>query len=157
MNIIDLIHTWRDALLQNAALDTWTVGNYHRSATVYCGMDMRNPANVADYPIVLIYPVAKVAGWDTDSQEYQIHASCAICDETLKQLSSINSHEFESFANLEAYRKLVETAIEDAMPTGFRTSHLEIEYQMLEFFPFLEATNKFTITNEQYQGSDPFI
>lgn len=156
MNIITLLQTMRDAIASDSTIESWCIANYHRSHKVYLGMDHRDPPDVGDYPLIHLYPTKKITGWDLDRQEFRIGATCGLCDDDLRQITSSNVIEYESIQYVEDFRKYVENAIKGAMPTGFRITKLEIDYDGLELFPFLLVGQEYTIFKEQYQGSDAF-
>jgi len=65
--------------------------------------------------------------------------------------------EYAGVDNLEAFRKLVETAITGAtLGTNLTISSLEVEYETIEHFPAFVAGMEFMMDIPQYQGDDSF-
>ena len=82
---------------------------------------------------------------DEEAAEYQV-------DDEQRQ----DGGQHAGIDHLEAFRKLVETAVVAAIPTGSRIDLLTIEYETIEFFPFLLASMEFKIAEDYYQGDDVF-
>ena len=154
MNITTLINALRDGIKNNAPLAAWCVATYAKSHTVYKGMDARNPPPETSYPLVHIFPIRKTAGYELASEDHGIGVTCGVFDSTVT-ISGIVS-EYGGIDNLEAFRKLVETAVVAAIPTGSRIDLLTIEYETIEFFPFLLASMEFKIADDYSQGDDVF-
>jgi hypothetical protein len=64
--------------------------------------------------------------------------------------------EYDGIDDLEAFRKLVETAVAAVVPDGSWIDGLNIEYETIEFFPFLLASMEFSVMTPYHAGEDVF-
>jgi hypothetical protein len=148
----------RDAVQADATLLAWCQANYSKAHTVYKGMDVRQPPPEAHYPIVHLFPVSKALGYGLEKQEHVIAITCGVYDADLDSSTSggVTLYEYDGIDNLEAMRKLVEAAVKAVVPAGGLIEAMRIEYETIEFFPFLLASMELTISDEYYQGQDVF-
>lgn len=157
MNITTLITTLRTAIHNNSAAQTWCTTNYTRNHYVYVGTDVRNPPDADHYPLVHLFPVSKANGYERDSQDHVLGITCGIYDSTFLTIAGeAKSIEYNGIVNIEAFRKLIETAIVAAVPAGIRIDEMKIEYETIEFFPYFLANMEIRFCAEYYQGSDVF-
>jgi len=157
MNITTLMDAVRNAVHDDAATQSWCTTNYSRKHKVYVGVDARKPPAEADYPIVHIFPLGKSVGYDLDQQSHVISVTCGVnTTATVTVTGKVNIIEMQGIAHIEAFRKLVESAIVAVIPSNCQIATLEIEYETIEFYPFFLANMEFTITEEYYQGDGVF-
>ena len=158
MNITTLLNKIRDDTADDAATKSWCQSNYSKDHKVYVGTDTRNPAGASDFPLVHIFPIGKIAGYELEEQDHVIGATCGIIDDDFVTGGKSNVVEYEGIDNNEAFRKLVETAIKGAVDSfaAMIINHLNIEYETIEFFPAFLSLMEFKITGSYYQGEDPF-
>lgn len=158
MNITTLINAMRDAIVGSATVKAWCYTNYDQAHTVYKGVDQRNPPPSTDYPVVTVFPVSKIAGYELEREEHVIGVVCGVKDETVTSTttSAVVLKEYDGVDNLEAFRKLVETAAVGAVSSPQRVEVLFIEYEVIEFFPYLLASMEFKVSDDFYEGDDAF-
>ena len=158
MNITTLLDKIRDDAADDAATKTWCQSNYSKDHDVYIGTDTRKPPGASDFPLVHLFPIGKIGGYELEEQDHIIGATCGIIDDDKVSGGKSNVVEYEGIRNLEAFRKLVETAIKGAADSfaAMTINVLNIEYETIEYFPAFLATMEFKITGEYYQGEDPF-
>jgi len=152
-----LLISLRNAVHDDSDTQTWCTANYSRNHKVYVGLDTREPPAEDQYPLVYIYPVVERAGYDLDSQDLVIGATCGIVDDDTRTVAGkTNAVELAGVQNIETFRKYVETAIVGAELGDLMISTVEIAYETIDFFPFFIATMEFTFTDDYAQGDDPF-
>lgn len=156
MNILTLLHNIRDAVAEDSETKAWCQINYNRNHNVYLGVDVRKPPTETNYPLVHIFPIGKRAGYGLDAQEHMIGITCGIYDADTETTTEDNIIELQSIGKLEEFRKLVETAVAGADLITGTIEEISIEYETVEFFPFLLTTQEFKIDSEYYQGGDVF-
>lgn len=157
MNITTLLNTLRNAIHDDADTRSWCGANYTRAHKVYVGVDTRNPPGETDYPCVHLFPVAKTAGYELEENEHVLGITCGVYNETASRVTGYeNAVEMVGIADLETFRKYVETAVAGAIPAEHFIQVLEIEYEVVEFFPFFLATMELNISQYYAQGDDPF-
>jgi hypothetical protein len=156
MNISTLLTSIRDAIHDDSATKTWCTANYTRNHYVYVGADQRNPPGDDKYPLVGMYLIGKKAGYGLDSEEHRIGVTCGLYDSSLAATGKANVVQYTGVANLEAFRKLVETAIKGAVSSPQRIEEINIEYEMLEFFPYFLCNMEIRIPDDYFQGDDVF-
>lgn len=154
MNITTLINAIRDAVKDNAAVSAWCTTNYSVAHNVYKGVDTRQPPASSSYPLVHIFPVAKSLGYGLESEDHIIGVTVGLYDAT--QTTTGTLIEMEGIDNLEAFRKLVETAIVGAVSSPRFIESIEVEYETIEFFPFFLANMEIHISDRYSGGDDVF-
>lgn len=156
MNINTILHNLRDAVHDNAATQTWCTANYSQNQKVYVGVDVRNPPASTDYPLVHIFPVEKVEGYEFTVQDHGIGVTCGIHDANMLTTGKARAVEYRGVSYLESFRKLVEAAVVAANIGTLRIDALTIEYETVEFFPYFLATMEFKMIHDYSQGDDVF-
>ena len=156
MNILTLLHNLRDAIADDINIKTWSQTNYTRDHKVYVGIDDRKPPPVSEYPIVHLFPINKISGYELAAQDHGIGATCGIHNEGTTNTGKTNAFELTGIIHIEEFRKLVETAIINAAVWPVRVEALNIEYETVEFFPFFLATMEFKLAHDYCQGEDVF-
>lgn len=157
MNITTLINTFRDAIHDDPATQAWCVANYGRAHKVYKGMDKRNPPGKDDTPLVDLFKVGKTAGYALEDMDHAIGVICELYDADGKTIDGkVNIVELESVDLIEAFRKLTETVIVANIPDGMWIQEMEVEYNEIEFFPFISAVMIMRISKPYHQGMDIF-
>jgi len=155
MNITTLMNTLRNAIHDDTATQAWCTTAYKQNHHVYVGVDQDNLPPVGDYPLVHLFPMRKNAGYNLSKQEHGIEVTCGIYDATVRSTDKANVIEYTGVANIEAFRKLVETVV--AANVGTLTAGtVEIEYSPVEAFPYFLAGMIWTLDDEYYQGDDVF-
>lgn len=154
MNISTLINSMRDAVSGNAALSAWCTTNYSQTHKVYIGVDTRKPPASSDYPVVHIFPLGKSMGYELEAENHVIGVNVGVYDDD--STTTGNVIEMEGVANLEAFRKLVETAFIGAVTSPQRIERIEAEYESLEFFPFFLCGMEVHVSDEYFGGNDAF-
>lgn len=156
MNILTLLDVIIDAAAADSATKSWSNINYGRDHSVYIGIDARNPPAETSYPLIHIFPVNKILGYELDQKDHAIGVNCGIYDADSKTHTHQNITELESVRNLESFRKLVETAVVSASYSPAIINRLSIDYETVEFFPYLIAMQEFKFTDDYYQGPEVF-
>jgi hypothetical protein len=158
MNITTLINLFRDTLKDNETISHWCETNFSKEHTVYKGMDQRNPPASTEYPLVHLYPVNKRVGSGQDEASHVIGVTCGVYKDSVTTTDATHGvlKEYAGIDLLEAFRKLVENAVVAALPAEASLSMLNIEYETIEFFPFLLASMEFVITIPYVLGTDIF-
>ena len=164
MNIDTLVDILFDAFIADSSILSWCNTNYSTPHTIYKGIDLRNPPDENDYPIITIWPISKMGG---DSQEMQSHGvvvTAGINDSTLSTDTDTNlvvAKKYRGLARIEAFRKLVETSVTTEIGSNTNTTEimndtLEIMYDPVDCFPFFFAVMAFIFTKYYSQGDDVF-
>lgn len=81
MNANDILIKIRDAWLNDSALTEWCFQTYGRAATVYLGMDGRNPPDESLYPIVAVFSITLSGGVHEPSAVVEVAAG--VVDEAI--------------------------------------------------------------------------
>jgi len=75
----------------------------------------------------------------------------------VKTADTVNVKEYDGVDKIEAFRKLVETAIVTTVSSPQFIDSLSIEYEVIEYFPFFLASMEFSINEDYYQGDNVFL
>lgn len=179
MNITTLINAIRDVLANSSEISDWSVAIYGHGPTITKGADEKNPPEQADYPVIHLFPIGKSAGYGVDMIGHDIGISCGVSDTSITSstVGQVTLLEYTGLDNLEAFRKLVETAVVTAVesglgfgevefgedPFGGETWHgsvflddVKITYETIEHFPFFLASMALSINGPATLGGDPF-
>ena len=156
MNMTTLLDAIRDAIHDDAAVLAWCDAAYTRAHRVFVGVDARHPPDENMYPLVHVFPVSKTGGYEVVTQGHQVAVTCGIYEAADRETSKDYVTEKLGVSYLEAFRKLVETAVVGCDISDHRIDRMEVEYETLEYFPFFLCNMTFTIVWDFAQGDDPF-
>jgi len=143
MNMITIIHAFRDAVHDDSALSAWCVTNYTYAHGVYVGIDTRKPPAI-DRPLVHVFPISRKDG--DGGQVCNIGLSCGIPDDDLLTTTKTRVTELEGISKLDEFRDKVKTIIEGvSLSTGEWLGDVETTYEVVEFFPYFMAAMDFAV------------
>lgn len=164
MNIDTLVELLVDAIVASSEILSWCNTNYSSPHTIYKGIDLRKPPPQADYPIIHIWPINKMEGYSLPQQSHSFGIVTGIYDETQSSETDTNLvtvKKYQGLANIEAFRKLVESAVTTEIDSNTNTVELEIDtleisYETIESFPFFLAVDIYICNKDYSQGDDAF-
>lgn len=158
MNITTLINDFRDALQNNDTLTGWALVNYGHVYSIFKGVDVRNPPGQELYPVIHLYPISKRMGHEEMAASHIVGITCGVYDSGQSQVDGAlgNSREYDGIDLLEAFRKLVETALLAAIPVSLTIDSLNVEYETIEFYPFLLCSMEMKLSQAYLLGCDLF-
>jgi len=154
MNIITLYQNIRDAVHDDSATQAWCTTNYARKHKVYVGIDVRQPPDEGEYPLVNIYPGQRVAGDELEQQENVIGVVAGLVESGTLTTSKTNVVELKAISYVETFRKKIETAVVGATLLGAFIQKVETDYDFIESFPFCFAFMDFYFGSYYSQGDD---
>jgi hypothetical protein len=155
MNITTLLNAIRDAVAADTALADWADQTYGvSSVTVRKGVNLQDPPTVANCPMVVLYPLSKTVGQRRAQKEHVIHVECCVHDDGATVTGNVT--EYDGLDRLEALRKQVEDIIAAVDIGNLEIASIDIEYEAIEFFPFISAVMAITMTETNTLGCDPF-
>lgn len=137
--MVDLLHALRDAINDNGALTAWCLAVANRRHTIFVGVDERNPPDESQYPLVHLYPMSESGGAYSEAERYVLGCTIGFHDESQHEPVASGISELESVAGMPVFAKLVQAAINSAIPAEFSLADVSVEYETVEFFPFLLA------------------
>ena len=152
MNINDLTEAFRDALKNNSALNSWCTSNYSQEAMIYVNLDLSDPPGETDCPYVVLYPVGKQVGERSARKSHNYEIICGLYDTAATTTGQVV--EYTGVQNIEALRKLVETALTGADIAPAWVASIGVEYETIENFPFIMAAMAIEIIEEICIGGD---
>ncbi|WP_054031019.1 hypothetical protein [Desulfatitalea tepidiphila] len=153
MNINTLLGNLATAISTNAALTTWCNTTYGHAHKVFVNLDHRNPPGDSDCPFVTLYPISKSAGLGVSTKRHAFEVDCCIYDDTTRTTGQVL--EYNSIRRVEEFRKLIESAIMGIDTGNALIETVEIEYSVVEAFPFAWAGMVIEINEHFILGSDP--
>ena len=163
MNITTELNKIRDALKSSTAIVAWSVTNFSKTHTVYKGIDTRKSPAESECPVVYIYPVQQMGGYDLDDQDIGIGAICIISKDTITTTTTavngetVTLNEYAGIDLVEALRELVEQEIVGiALSNGDLVVEVNVDYEPIDAFPYFIATMDAMIRHEYSQGDDPY-
>jgi hypothetical protein len=156
MNINTLLNALVNAIATDADLTAWCNTTYGRQHKVFVNIDKRNPPGEEDCPFVIIFPIQKRVGRGGVGQKlHGFEADCCIYNEDSGTPTEPNVLWCTGVTEIEAFRKKVETAIANINISNILLETIDIEYEVIESFPFLWAGMTLIITETVTIGSDP--
>ena len=137
MNIVTIIHAFRDAIHDNAALQSWCATNYAAAHVVHVGIDTRKPPAI-DRPLVHLFPLSRTDG--SQGETCVIGISCGLPDDDLLTTTKTRVIELEGISMLDQFRDYVKTIGEGtSLSSGCWLGDIETSYEAVEFFPYFVA------------------
>lgn len=162
MNINTLIDNLVTDIVSGYSINTWTMSNYSKMVNVYSGVDQRKPPDEISYPIIHIFPLSKNVGYSLEEKRHVIGITCGIYDETstttsvsVSGLGNAVKTVYQGIANIESFRKLVETAAISVDCDNMFTD-ISIDYETIEAFPYFFANMELTFYKDYCQGDNIF-
>lgn len=165
MNIDTLLDNIVTVVVASVAVNTWTMANFTKMVTVFKGIDRNNEPLHASYPIVYVHPLSKDTGYDRDKIVHMIGVTTGIYKDS-SSTTNVTVAGFQGTATktvyagvalLEAFRKLVETAVKTvSTDTAIFIDSLEIAYDTVQNYPFFVAHMVFEFSKSICQGDDIF-
>ncbi len=153
MNINGIIDLFSSGVAAHPALTTWANTTYGRSHKIFVNFDKRNPPGEAECPFVVIYPMSKTAGISVGEKKHAFEVDCCIYDESTRSTGQII--EYNSVRRIEEMRKLVENVLVATDLGNALMQTVDIEYDVIESFPFAWAGMVIEISELFTLGSDP--
>jgi len=141
MTLIELIHTLRDALANDAPLLTWANDTYGRDPSIFVGLDERNPPTESEYPAIHLYPERRSGDLQLGDNEYRLSVVIGIYDDSAGETPPgvPAATELPGVERLENGVTLIVAAITGALTTGLFFRSVTVEYETVEFFPYFIA------------------
>lgn len=154
MDLNTLISALSTAMAADAATKAWSNTNYGQDHTVFENMDARDVPEDDDCPMAMIRPANRSGGLSQPQKQHVIYVDSVVYDTAMVTTSGVRV--FTGGRNVEAFRKLIFTAIKAAIPSGCWISTVSVDYDTIEQFPYHWCGMTVEIAQEQTIGSDPF-
>ena len=153
-----------DGLTDDESLRTWCISNYSSPPTIYSGIDKRQPPAQSNTPYVSVMTANEFSGYGQDRNSFLINIVSALYDDTLTTTTDTNEvtrKKYQGIENIEAMRKLVETAVCDILSTDSNLENciidtVEVSYRTLGYFPYFYGNSSFNIYYIYSQGDSIF-
>lgn len=155
MDINSLIGSYASALASNADLKLWANMYYGQDHTVFVNIDKRNPPSQESCPFIIIYPLNKSVGLQPE-KKHQIEIDCCIFDEAEETPAEANLKGFAGVQRIETFRKMAEYIVIGTDIGNALIETIDIEYDVINSFPFHWAGMVLGISEEWTTGADPF-
>ena len=155
MDINTLISNIVDSIATDSALSSWANSTYGKDHSVLVSFDKRNPPGEAEAPFIVIHPIQKQVGQGLSDKSHVIEIDCCIYDETTETFAQSNISGYAGVNRIEAFRKLVESAIVRTNVGNALFQTLDIEFDVIESFPFHWAGMAVDIKERVTISSDP--
>ena len=115
--------------------------------------DRRDPPGEDECPFVIVYPLSKSVGHSQGRKYHQVEVDVCLFDDTKTTTGNVTS--YTGTGNLETFRKHVENAVVGTSMGYCTVDDLEVEFNVLESFPFIWAGMVFRIGEDVLLGVDP--
>lgn len=155
MDMNTLVVSLRTGLEENVELAAWCQTQYGRAHTVHVGYDGRNPPGEGACPAVLLYPTGHAAGRGSPEKRYALDVVGLLYDEDVLSGWTEKTTEYDGVRQLEAFRAKIVTALLTADTGAATLEAVEVDYEVVELFPFFAAGMACEWKEPVTIGSDP--
>ena len=154
MNINTLTDNIAEAVAGDSGISSWSNTNYSTDHTVFINVDGDDLPGSDYCPYVIVVPDRKAAGQRTSQREHTVDVICCISDDSTRAHAGYtNIVDYQGSYNLEAFRKLVETAIV-GVDVGNGTVDFELEFDTISVFPLMWCFMRVLVLEPVTMGSD---
>ncbi|MBI9092196.1 MAG: hypothetical protein JEZ12_23535 [Desulfobacterium sp.] len=155
MNINELIETITNAVADQEELNAWSTIEYDRGYRVFENIDMRNPPEEEDCPLVVVRPSEKSGGMSRSVKSFTLAVDCLVFDDGIPE--EINGViRFKGGRLVEEFRTMVFSHILAAIPSDCHIADIEVQYDTVEQFPYIWCGMGITIEQGQIIGVNPY-
>jgi hypothetical protein len=148
MNIATLYSSLTSAIVSaQATFNIWAQAAYGKNHTYIIRFDIRDAPDPSECPCTAISPISRMANQEMKDSVNGFIFHSAVYDATTS-----------GFANLEAYRKIVEGVIVNAISAADSSliiPELKVEYDINTAFPFLWSGTLIQIKQYNTIGANP--
>lgn len=155
MDINSLINTLTTAIVGQSDIITWSQDQYGTIYNVFENVDLRNPPDEADCPMVVISHGAKTGGMGTTLKSHTIGADILVYDERITTQAN-GVKRYEGGRQAEILRQLVLEKIVAVIPANLQLDSVHVSYDPLTQFPYIFIDMELTITEPFVIGSNPY-
>ena len=155
MDINNLMETLTAALADDASISDWAASEYGRSHKVFENIDMREPPDKDDCPLVAVRPDTKTGGLNHDGKEHILVFGFLVLDDE-RPVDAHGVIRFKGGRQAEEFRKLAFSVIENNIPADGHIMEVETEYDTISQFPYIFVNMTVLITEPKTIGTDPF-
>jgi len=155
MDINTLIVTLTDAVVSQDDITAWSTIEYGHGYHVFENIDMRNPPEETDCPLIIIRPQSKSGGMNADVKSFSLGIDCLVFDSGIPV--EINGLiRFKGGRLVEELRAMVFAKIHGALPSDCHVGDLAVDYDTVEQFPYIWCGMTINIEQEQLIGVNPY-
>lgn len=154
MDINTLIETITESIAEQSDITTWSTVQYGHGYQVFENVDLRNPPEEDQCPMVVISPSAKVTGL-VPQKTHVVGADVLVYD-ARKTEQDNGVVRFEGGRQAEILRKLVLAKIVAAAPSNLKLDTVAVEYDSIAQFPYVFVDMELTFTEEVVIGGNPY-
>ncbi|MCK5614115.1 hypothetical protein KAR91_70275 [Candidatus Pacearchaeota archaeon] len=125
MGSSQLLTELRDIIDASAELKVFTQNLYSKDPKIFLGEDLENPAEQADFPVIVIYAVERGERGESDNKiSYDAEIGCGIVNSTVT--TSGQKVTLPGIVEVEQFREAVEDAIFKAQATFTALVNIDI-------------------------------
>lgn len=155
MDMNTLLDLLEDAVILDEDAQTYARVTYDADLTVQEGIDMRNPPQAEECPLVVIYPGEKQAGLNAGVKSHIINVEVLVYDAETDE-SEVGAEMFMAGRRVEALRQYIFAAIKGAVPSDGHLESVSTVYDTIGQFPYAWCGMQLDITQEKLIGQDPY-
>ena len=155
MDINTLIETLVDAVADQDDINTWSQIEYDRDYKTFENLDMRNPPQETDCPLVVIRPESKTGGLSEPVKSFGLGIDCLVHDSGIPDETN-GVIRFTGGRLVEEFRAMVFGKILSALPSDCHVAELAVAYDTVEQFPYIWCGMGLRIEQEQLIGVNPY-
>lgn len=155
MNINTFIDTLTAALVVDSAITTWATAQYSSGFNVFENVDMRNPPDADDCPMILVSHGSKSGGLNQGNKSLTIGVDVLVHDDRITTTAA-GVVRYEGGRQAEACRQLVMDVITDVLPADTFIESVATSFDTINQFPFIFVAMDIVLTQEKLIGGDPY-
>ncbi|SDO95789.1 hypothetical protein [Desulforhopalus singaporensis] len=151
-----LTSSFQLAVANNAGFVAWCVEKYNSEPVVQVGLNLEDPPDGYNYPLVAISFATKRGGLGSDRETLLYAVSFAILDDAAPDVDG-KLKTYRQVVDLEEGRQLLVKALASADLDGGQFGEIEVENDPVEFFPIFSTNMAIPVTRPYVFREDKLI
>lgn len=136
INVNDILDLFSSKLAATAALDAWCQEKFGKDATIFVGVDLREPPGKAHAPFIVLQPGPAQEGDEVSTFSYQVTVDWCIVAETSTVTGNVRK--VDGLALSDELGRIILEALRPASP-NVTLSAWNYTIEQIEFFPMIMA------------------
>lgn len=136
IHLTAILSLYATKLAESAELEAWCQLHFGKSATIFVGVDTREPPGSANVPFVVLQPGAEAAGDEVAEFSYLVTVDWCVLAETVTTAGAIKT--MDGLTRVDEMGRLILEALRDASD-NVTLSSWNYTIEQVEFFPMVMA------------------
>ena len=133
---MDIVERFRDGIMQDTDIPTFTNTNYGKDPLYVMGRDPRRPLGVDDSPYILVTPIGRLTGESVSQLAYTFEVEWAIRDRVFSDINTNGAKEMQGFYKLDEFGNLIKQALYNLSYSNIIADDIDYDLQERTIYPF---------------------